>query len=440
VPAVGVAFSGGRDSTALLHVAARAAASHGATVLALHVHHGLSPRADEWLAQCERICKRWATRGMPIEFASRRVAGTPAKGDSVEAWAREQRYRALAEMAREHDVELVLLAHHRRDQAETFLLQALRGGGARALAAMPPSARRGGITWVRPWLAQPREAIEAYVRRHRLPWIDDESNDDGRFARNRLRRDVWPTLVAAFADAEASLAAAAERSAHAAALLDEIAAADLASVADPRGLDLARWRMLSPPRRREALRAWLRHELPRTPPATLVARLLHEAVDSGDRRWPAAGGELRSYRGRLVLASAGEETGEAAPVVVDLSRPGTHKLEAWCGAFVVANVARGGIPASDAEQLVVRRRAPGDRFQAGPGRPGRSVKLQFQAKGVAPPLRNGPVVCRLDGTPVFVAGLGLDHRAVAADGTAQVTLAWRPGPHRALGETAKVRR
>ena len=156
-------------------------------------------------------------------------------------------------MALARGVDLVLLAHHRRDQAETFLLQALRGGGVAALSAMPAVVRRDGVTWARPWLAQPREAIEAYARRHRLRWIDDESNDDDRFARNRLRRRVWPALVGAFADAEGSLADAAERVQDAAAVVDEVAALDLAAIADERGLDLAAWRALSVARRRQAL-------------------------------------------------------------------------------------------------------------------------------------------------------------------------------------------
>ena len=145
-------------------------------------------------------------------------------------------------MALAGGADLVLLGHHRRDQAETFLLQALRGGGVAALAAMPKLARRDGITWARPWLDVPREAIEAYAREHRLRWVEDDSNDDDRFARNRLRLRVWPALVGAFGDAEVVLADAATRMAHAAAALDESAASDLATMADDRGLDLAVWR------------------------------------------------------------------------------------------------------------------------------------------------------------------------------------------------------
>jgi tRNA(Ile)-lysidine synthase len=276
----------------------RAAAPLGVAVFALHVHHGLSIHADAWLRHCEATCRRWSHRGAALAFAACRVEGAPRAGDSVEAWARNARYAALRGLALERGVDLVLLAHHRRDQAETFLLQALRGGGVAGLAAMPRIARSDGVTWARPWLATPREAIEAYARRHRLRWIDDDSNDDARFARNRLRLHVWPVLVEAFGDAEAALAAAADRSAEAALLLADVGAADAASISGDDGLDLARWRALSPPRRRQALVEWLRGELATAPPASLVARLLDETTNDGHRRWPAAAGELRSYRGR----------------------------------------------------------------------------------------------------------------------------------------------
>jgi tRNA(Ile)-lysidine synthase len=390
------------------------------------VHHGLSANADAWLAHCEKFCRRWTRRGLPIAFASRRLEGRPGTRESVEAWARSARYRALGTLAVEGGADLVLLAHHRRDQAETFLLQALRGGGAAALASMPRLARRGGVTWARPWLAQPREAVEAYARRHRLRWIDDDSNDDDRFARNRLRRQVWPALVGAFVDAEAALAGAAARAAHAAAVLDEIGQSDAAVVADDGGIDLARWRRLSTARQRQALESWLRRELAAPAPATLIDRLLREAAVDGHRRWPIADGELRSYRGRLQRTSPLRGAVQPAPTTVDLSRPGVHEVASWRGTFRVETVDRGGIAIVDAARLVLRARAPGDRFQAGPQRPARSLKLQYQARGVAPSLRGGPIVCRSDDLTVFVPGLGVDARAVAAEGEPQVSLAWLP--------------
>ena len=391
------------------------------------MHHGLSAHADAWLAHCDAVCRRWARRGLPVELVACRIETRPGAGDSVEAWARQARYRALREMAVARGVDLILLGHHRRDQAETFVLQALRGAGVAGLAAMAKVVRRDGVTWARPWLELSREAIEAYARRHRLRWIDDDSNDDDRFARNRLRHRVWPALAASFADAEAALAAAAGRVQHAAALIDEIAALDLAAIGAGDGLDLAGWRLLSSARQRHALLGWLRRELEPSPPATLVERLMREAHASGPpRRWPIAGGELQSYRGRLRKAMASTVGSNAAPIAIDLSRPGLHEIAEWGGAFHVDAVERGGIPVRTAMHLELRARAPRDRFQAGAGRPARSLKLQFQARGIAPALRAGPIADR-DGIVVYVPGLGIDARALAAEGEAQVSIRWLPG-------------
>jgi tRNA(Ile)-lysidine synthase len=175
--AVAVAYSGGRDSTALLHATARIAAQLGGVhVWALHVHHGLSVQADGWLAHAQAQCALWAAQGLPVSLLYRQLHLQPRRGDSIEALAREARYRALGEMAREAGCELVLLAHHRRDQAETFVLQALRGAGVAGLSAMPREVQRGGLCWARPWLAQSRVAVQAYVAQHQLSYIDDDSN------------------------------------------------------------------------------------------------------------------------------------------------------------------------------------------------------------------------------------------------------------------------
>ena len=394
-------------------------------MLALHVHHGLSPNADVWEAQGAARCRQWARAGKPVEFASRRLAARPAAGDSIEAWARRARYRALREMVVEHGVDLVLLAHHRRDQAETFMLQALRGGGVAALSAMPALTRREGVTWARPWLEMPREAIEAYARAHRLRWAEDESNGDDRFARNRLRRQVWPALVGGFVDAEVSLANAARWAQQAAALSDEIAALDLASIADAQGLDLATWRALSTARQSAALRRWLPDVLAAPVPATLVERVLREADPGGTKQWPVGSGRLIAYRGRLNVRTSRVDPIVGAPTVVDLSRPGLYPIAGWGGAFAVERVGQGGLAVAQAASLSLRERRAGDRFQAGPGRPPRSLKLQYQAAGLSALQRFGPIACSGEAV-VFVPGLGLDARAVTKPGVPQVALAWLP--------------
>jgi tRNA(Ile)-lysidine synthase len=395
-------------------------------VLALHVHHGLSRHADQWLQHGSELCRRWARRGLAVEFVAHRVQDRPARGDSIEAWARQARYRALRRMALERDTDLVLLAHHRRDQAETFLLQALRAGGVAALSAMPAQVLRDGVTWARPWLDRPHEAIDAYVRRHRLAHVDDDSNDDTRFARNRLRTDVWPALLQAFPDAESSVANAARWAQEAAAGLDALAAIDLDIVVAGEALDVAAWRTLSAARQSNALRAWLRQRLGKAGPASLVSRLLDELNGHASQRWPVSDEtELHSYRGQLRCVSTSPAARTATPARADLSRPGVHAFAAWRGKFVVESVAVNGLPATLAAHLELRERQAGDSFQAGAGRPARSLKLQYQAAGVPPWQRTGPIVCH-DGTPVFVPFLGVDARARAAAGEPQVSLEWQP--------------
>lgn len=291
---IAVAVSGGRDSTALLHATLRAATPLGVHVHALHVHHGLHPQADAWARQVRAQARRWGA-----SFRDTRLPGAPAPAESVEAWARRGRYAALAGMAREAGCTIVLLAHHRRDQAETVLIQLLRGGGVRGLAAMPADVTRDGIRWLRPWRDHPREAIEAYLRRHRLRWVDDPGNDDARFARNRLQQAVWPGLLAAFPQAETALAGAATRAAEEAQALREFVVADAATCADGDALRVTLWRGLSPARQALLLRHLVEAWSGRGVPGTLVRRLASELPRTASGRWPAPGGWLELRRGRL---------------------------------------------------------------------------------------------------------------------------------------------
>jgi len=428
VPCIAVAYSAGRDSTALLHATARAAAEQGAQVVALHVHHGLSPHADEWLAHAQAQCACWAQRGLPVRLLIHRLTHRPVVGDSIEAWARQARYRALRSMAIEAGTRVVLLAHHRRDQAETLLLQALRGAGVAGLAGMPREAERDGIIWMRPWLDHPREAIEAYVRQHRLRYVDDDSNADPRFARNRLRLQVWPGLSQAFPQAEASLADAAAWAGEASACLAELASLDLSQVSSAAGLSLKAWQGLSPARRVNALRAWLKAQSGRPAPASLVQRLQHELAGSGSAQWVLPAGVLRRHRGRLLFTTEAPApaTETARNTSLSILRAGRFALAGWGGELVAKRVKQGGVPLAWLAHLELRDREGGEQFQAGIGRPPRSLKKQFQAADVPQWERNGPLIYS-GGQLVFVPGLGLDARVLALPGQPQLSLHWRSG-------------
>src|SRR5437763_16274668 len=180
-----VALSGGVDSVVLLH--ALRAERHEA-LRAAHIHHGLSPNADRWAAFCRRLCKRL---GVPLTVRRVRVA---RRGEGVEAAARAARYAAFAKLP----FDLLALAHQLDDQAETVLMNLLRGAGLRGASGMPARATFRGRTLIRPLLEVPREAIVAYAREHELDWIEDESNQSDAYARNFIRLHVAPLLSARY--------------------------------------------------------------------------------------------------------------------------------------------------------------------------------------------------------------------------------------------------
>lgn len=429
VPCVAVAASGGRDSTALLHATACAAQAQGVRVLALHVHHGLLPQADGWVEQLQRQCRDWAAQGLPVQLRWCRLDGRPGRGDSIEAWARRKRYAALTRMARADGASLVLLAHHRRDQAETFLLQALRGGGVAGLAAMPYQVLREGLLWVRPWLDRPPEAIEAYVQAHGLSFVQDPSNDDHGFDRNRLRHAVMPALRAAFAHAEPALATAARQAQQARDCLDELAMLDLDQVEQGSELCLKALAALSPARRLNLLRHWLRRCTGCGPAESLLQRLLDELPGELPARWQAGGHHmLLRYRGRLRCESCGDTRmadGQALPTLLSAEGPGCYRLDGWGGSLRIEAATSGGLAPSQLHGCQLRARAGGEQFQWAPHGIPRSLKKQYQAAGVPPWQRGGPLLWRGD-VLLFVPGLGIDARHQAPPGTPQLTLEWVP--------------
>lgn len=424
---IGVAYSGGRDSTALLHAAVQAAAPLGILVHALHVHHGLSAHADAWLAACEQQCRRWQRRGWPVRLWAHRLVAKPPRGASVEAWARAQRYAALEAMALELGVRIVLLAHHQADQAETFLLQALRGAGIAGLAGMPRSATRGGIEWVRPWLNQPRTAIDNYARRFRLRWVEDDSNADDRFARNRFRLHAAPALRSVFVSADEALARSAAWAGQARECLDELALIDLRVLADARGLDIVAWRQLGIARRTNALRAWLvRQCADESVSAALTLRLMDELEHDRPAQWAFGKGSLRLYRTRLAFVRAAvPEPNPPVEVCLDARRPGNYAVPAWGGTLSVRRCRSGGVPTAWLARLELRPRVGGEQFQGELGRPPRSLKKQYQAAALPEWQRAGPLVFS-GGQLVFVPGLGIDVRVLALPGQDQASVEWYP--------------
>jgi tRNA(Ile)-lysidine synthase len=284
------------------------------------------------------------------------------------------------------------------------------------------------LWWLRPWLEQPREAIEAYVRQHRLRHVDDASNVEPRFARSRLRGATWAALSSAFPDAEAALAQVARRAHEANLLLAEVGQQDLEAIAEGAWLDVTRWRTLSAARQPNALRAWLQRVLGRGAPETLVQRLRADLPRARQARWPVdAAHQLALYRGRLrLLAAPSKPVPAAHDSAIDLSRPGLHALPQWGGALEVSRAAH-GVPAGALKACTLRARRGGEQFQRAPRSTPRSLKKQYQAAGIAEWQREGPLVYA-HGRLLFVPGLGIDARWLTAERAAPgLTLRWHSG-------------
>lgn len=398
---IAVALSGGRDSVVLLDALVAVAAGHG--IVALHVDHGLSPNAEAWAAFCADLC---AARG--IAFVSRRVEVPHLPQTSLEGEARRLRYAALAEAARSAGASVVALAHHRDDQAETLLLQLLRGAGPHGLAAMTQvRADPRGVTWWRPLLRVARPAIDAYAQARALPFVDDESNALPRHRRNAVRHIVMPALRdAGFAAAAATLARAAAHQADAMRLADDLADLDARVAHDGGTLDRAALASLPAHRARNLLR-WFLHERGLAPPsAARLADMLAQLSRAGAGAQVCVrhdGAELGLHAGRIHVHGA-------PPAPFALRWAGEPTLALPHGVLRFAGTtAAGALSAARLESAVieVRLRRGGERLQVAANRPRRALKALLQDAGLPPWERRALPLVMAGDEVVAVPGVGI---------------------------------
>lgn len=295
-----IGFSGGLDSTVLLHLLVVLARREMLPPLnVIHVHHGLQTVADAWPDHCRQVCQ---ALGVPLRVINVQIR----PGASLEQAARDARYKAFVGQLATNDV--LLTGQHQDDQAETLLFRLLRGAGVRGLAGMPVSRALGAGHLFRPLLGISRGELERYARQHRLHWVEDPSNDDSRYSRNYLRNEVLPGLRSRWPQASASLARTAAHLDEAQQLLEELAQADLAAAdaANPfawlnlPSLALPALSSLSPARQRNALRHWLA-SLTRLPDSDHWAgwESLRDAGQGARPIWRLTDGELHRDQGRI---------------------------------------------------------------------------------------------------------------------------------------------
>jgi tRNA(Ile)-lysidine synthase len=289
-----IAFSGGLDSSVLLHATAALRTQLQCELRAVHLDHGLHPRSSAWSAHCAAVCT-----GLDIPLTTAHLRLDPGAGESVEAVARAARYQRFSELLGPGD--LLATAQHRDDQAETLLLALLRGSGVHGLAAMPSTAPLGHGMLVRPLLGFSRSALAEHARRAGIVWIEDPSNADAGFDRNRLRHQVLPALRERWPSFDRTLARSAAQCAEAAELLDGVADQWIAGLmgSRPHTLSIDGLRALPRPRCRLVLRRWLHREGFLLPSRATLERVIDELLQAACDRTPLIawrGCEVRRYR------------------------------------------------------------------------------------------------------------------------------------------------
>ncbi len=262
-----VALSGGADSTALLIACAT---RWPGRVHAVHVHHGLQAAADGFEAHCIQLCERYN-----VPLVVQRVNATHAAGESPEDAARQARYRALAEALQNNwggQIKDMVLAQHADDQVETLLLALSRGAGLPGLACMPAVFERHGVTYHRPWLDVPGLALREALRAAGQAWVEDPTNADTRYTRNRIRAELLPVIEHAFPSFRQTFARSASHAAQAQTLLQEVAEQDLQIVGNPPAIKALQ--QISEARQSNVLRHWLTLEHSQASTAQLQALLV----------------------------------------------------------------------------------------------------------------------------------------------------------------------
>lgn len=403
-------YSGGLDSTVLLHLVW--AAFPQADLLALHVHHGLSPFADDWQQHCARQCARWG-----IPFQAERV--TLAAG-GLEAAARSARYEVYRRHLQAGD--LLLQAHHADDQAETVLFRLLRSAGSRGLAGIPASRGLGLGRLLRPLLALRRAELEEYAHHHQLEWIEDESNSEDRFDRNYLRLNVLPLLEQRWPHAITALTTSAANARQDQLLLEEWARESLLEAAErPErvgwSLDLAWFEGRSVVRRNHLLRSWAELRGLPVPGTALLSRFEPELLAARrdarpDLHW--RGASLRRFHGRLYLL--GEEV-VADRVVSELPWPNfPSALTLPDGSELRAYPdSEGPLYLSSLARLVVRFRQGGERCTPHWRDHSHPLKKLLQEVKLEPWLRDRVPLLYCDDEMVAVADLWACKPFTAAD-------------------------
>lgn len=425
-----VAFSGGLDSTVLLDLAVRYCRHFGHPLFAFHIHHGLSPNADAWLQHCQVICD-----GYGVSLLAEKITVSMTGGEGVEASARAGRYRALGQLAQSAQVGLILSAHHQDDQAETLLLQLLRGSGVAGMSGMDECHRAQSLFGVdelllaRPLLAEKRKALDEYAAARSLSHIEDESNTDPRYLRNAIRHQVMPVLEKLSAGYSERLARSAIHFQSAQEVLIEVAAQDLAACSVEGGLSLPAMQALSEARRDNLFRYWFAQAGIRMPTTSRLKEMQNQLFDGRDDAKITVHHDSRAihrYSDGVYLEHVYDKD-----AVQDLELSVEWRGQAAMhfpefGGTLYFEPGDEGIAATWLQQQVLslHLRRGGERLKLAENRPTRDMKSHFQSLRIPFWQREKLPYLSMGKDLVFAAGVGMQSRFCTSEVGQCIRLTW----------------
>ena len=413
---IGLALSGGLDSVVLLDAVCKTVQTdpnNSTEIWVFHIHHGLQKPADQWLEFCEKLAKKYR-----VHFDFRLLHFADQSQGNIEARARAERYDALTDLCIEHGIEDLLLAHHQNDQAETVLLQLLRGSGVSGLSGMPLNRVNAkdnqSITLWRPLLNLSKSELETYAKEHKLKWVEDPSNQNTRYRRNAIRKDIIPRLEKIQPGAIANLARSADLLAQSQLLLDRLARQDGKHILQAQRLRLTPLLLLAKEDKAAAnnlMRYWLKlNDLAMPSQERLEAwwkDLMAVKTDS-NLAWQHDEASIYLWRGLLQVAN--------------------RKVGQWVFRDVPARSKSLGLPADWVKEaqnqgLVEERLRQGaEKLQIKPNTPRKTLKNLFQESDTPPWERQAPLLY-INDELIAVAGVGASYPHLVSTGK-RVLPAW----------------
>jgi len=417
-PKLLLALSGGLDSSVLLHLLAALRPLLGFELYALHVHHGLSPNADAWAALCEQQCQL-----LDVPITITRVNVDQASKSGVEAAARLLRYQALFDEQRAIQADFVVTAHHQDDQAETLLLQLLRGAGVKGLSSMAAVDQTRSL--MRPLLGVPRRILFDYAVQHNLAWCDDESNDNTKYERNFIRHEVMPILQERYPSVQSVIARTASHLAEASSLLEVLAEMDAQDIVVNSSICLQGLAQLGMVRAKNLLRWWFAQHKLAMPTSDHLAEMLEQLLNAKPDAELSINIQhftLRRYQQRAYLCIA--QVSEPFDMVWN----GEATLTVPNGGLLTFKQVQGAGLALKfgMTRLRITNRSGGERFKPDVTRPTRTLKHLLQAANIPPWQRDHVPLIYWQDSLACVPGIGIAHELKAAEGESGLEVTWQP--------------